>query len=232
MRNTEGLLKVNEHLWHIASEAAAKRPIRSTETVAVVFSAIAIESYVNNLLETLSYYVNIGTKMPVRLRILSAIASGLEVGRAQLPEKVNLISSVLRGHDFDKGKNPYQEFDLLLAIRHRFVHSRPSRLKFADVGSDFSVVGEQKRIRQGLVDRGLINPAALKFGWEAVFGGGQTGEWAVQTAYNMARAIGDCFPKGKWRRWAQSENPLSREAQELRERATPVLPKNDGSAPA
>lgn len=219
----DGLLTSNYYLLYTARNAADPDHPSASPMVALLFSALWLEAYVNNVLETLSWYVEQGTKLPRRLKTLGSVAAELEEHRAQLPEKVHLISAVLRGCGFDRGERPYQDVDFLLAMRHRIVHSRTYRIARDPSSERFVVLGEPKKLKQGLIDRGILDRVKDRgFSWDIALHRPELGQWAYSTAHQMSRAVGDCFPRGLWRRWAHAVNPLSPEAIRKMRRAVPV----------
>jgi hypothetical protein len=205
-------------LTYIARDAAAEPD--PGPTIAVVFSAFWLEGYVNQLFETLAWYADTGTSLPRRLQGVADVGTELERQRAQLPEKVQILSMELRGRTFDRGSTPYQDFDLLLAIRHRIVHPRPYRLA---AGRGLAAIDEPRKIRQGLIDRGILDRSSdAKMPWSIALVRPEFGLWAFNTSYAMGRAIADCFPRGQWRRWAHERNPLTPESTRQMRRATLV----------
>jgi hypothetical protein len=218
-----GIATSNYDLLYTARDAANPAHPSASPMVAVLFSAFWLEAYTNNVLESLSWYVEQGTKLPRRLVILGTVASELETHRAQLPEKVQMISAVLLGRAFDRGKQPHQDFELLLAIRHRLVHSRTYRIARDPDSNGLVALGEPKKLRQGLMDRGILHRTADRgFSWDVALNRPALGTWAYATANEMTRAIGDCFPRGRWRSWAHAINPLSPESQRMMRRSRPV----------
>jgi len=205
-------------LIQIAQKASADRS--PGPMISVVFSVMWLEGYANYLFETVAWYVETEVpKMPLRVRALADIGAELERHRAQLPEKIQLLSMTLRGRTFPRGSNPYQDFDLLLAIRNRVVHQRPS---WHEAGKGLVAMDEPRKIRQGLIDRGLFDRKLVTMPYTIVLSKPEFGKWAYHTAYYMGRALADCFPRGQWRRWAHAANPLTPESARMYRRSTPV----------
>lgn len=224
----DGVFTNNFHLLYTARDAANPDHPAASPTVALLFSAFWLEAYVNNMLENLTWHVEQGGKLPQRLTILGAAVAELEAHRAQLPEKVHLISAVLLGHGFDRGSRPYQDFELLLAMRHRLVHSRSQRFMLDTESDGFLMLAEPKKLRQGLLDRGILHRTQDRgFSWDVALHRPELGQWAYATANEVSRAIADCFPRGVWRRWAHTLNPLSPEAARMHRRSKPVPRTSD-----
>ena len=174
----------------------------------------------NQIIDSIAWYAELDRPvLPIRVRSVADVQN-LESLRTQLPEKVQLLSVALRGRAFEKGVSPYQDFDLLLAIRHRIVHPRPSRV---DVSLGLTAIDEPRKIRQGLVDRGLLHREDdARLPWTVALSNPDSAVWAFNTAYHMGRAIADCFPRGKWRNWAHRLNPLTPESVRAARRSRPV----------
>jgi hypothetical protein len=96
---------------------------------AIVFSALWVEAFVNELI----HRVTVGREdiLPEAVRRLRqrAIAADLDGRDARLDVKVQVIATGLTGSPFDIGLQPYQDFHLLTGLRNDLVHHRPETVK-------------------------------------------------------------------------------------------------------
>jgi hypothetical protein len=193
-------MPISKNLLLIAQRAVAKDNAKPDSLVAVVFGVMWLESYVNELLETLVFPDEDPTKLPKKLQALRVVAEEMEQRRAQLPEKIQVISAVLIGRPIDRGARPYQDFDLLLAVRNRLVHTKPIRLTLhLDEERSWSS-DDPKKISRGLAERGFAgnnNPRGQLPWFYSVSIGPRFGRWALDVVDRMARAVADCFLRAR-----------------------------------
>lgn len=95
--------------------------------VTIVFAGAAAESFVNEVLERLRFDVQRASPELERVRVI-AEAGDLYEKSSSMALKVQLLSAVLTGAPMDRGAQPYQDFDLLVAVRNTLVHHRPELL--------------------------------------------------------------------------------------------------------
>jgi hypothetical protein len=123
------------HLWMIACEARdrAKAAARANPevlvpdaTVALIFSAVSTESFINELANLVRLRKD-GPDGPFLSRQLADFADTLvqaERDHVPLTDKY-LLGSEKLGRKFDKGKPPFQDFKLLVKLRNDHVHLHP-----------------------------------------------------------------------------------------------------------
>jgi hypothetical protein len=179
-------------LFDIARTARDRAVTNPVETVVtVVFAVAGLESFVNELLERLRFDSH---QPSVELERACAIAEAgnLYERTASLPLKVQLLSVALSGVQMDQGAQPYQDFDLLLAIRNVVAHQRPERLP--DTGG---APVESQHILKRLVARGLLLSLPSADTIHTTFGGitdPAVASWALEAALRMVRAVGELLP--------------------------------------
>ena len=184
---------------------------------AIVFSALWIESFVNEVI----HRVTVGREdlLPegvLRLRQL-AIAADLDGRDARLDIKVQVIATSLTGSLFDTGRQPYQDFHLLTGLRNELVHHKPETIEAVVIeheDSPFSIPASFHSRVKSLVSRGIIASPDPKV-WASlvsILEQSAVANWAFSAAKQMIRAVADCFPSPGYRqtllfgRWALREN--------------------------
>lgn len=172
--------------------------------VSLVFSAFYVESAVNELLHRAMTIPQDDLKdvPPLRLLRQLAIAAELESKAARFHVKLQLISVALRGEPFDTGRQPYQDVDLLMALRHTIVHNRPETLRLGTmVPGDPSVPQEElDRLYRRLISRGVV-PEPDRFvltGLLTALATRGVGVWAANSAITLVETIVEALPSN-WR---------------------------------
>lgn len=165
---------------------------RSHETprealVTILFSAAALEGYINELTEL--------TEFLVRERdhgvwsSMSTILKEAEKSRASTTLKFLLLSVALTGKIPEKGSPTYQDFDLLLRVRNAVVHLRaeiastdePELDKVVKALVGKGLVAKPSTNREGALVEALSNPFVAR--------------WAFNTAVAIVNEIKGMFPK-------------------------------------
>jgi hypothetical protein len=91
--------------------------------VSIVFSVIALESFVNEMTE----YAQIMAPAPPEAVTFAQIMGDAEEDHASLDFKLKLAHWIVTGRPMDKGSQPYQDFALLMRLRNDLVHTKPNK---------------------------------------------------------------------------------------------------------
>ena len=157
--------------------------------IAILFSAAALEGFVNELIEDFQYQ----EPPDDRIRALSVICGEIDERNAQLALKIQVIAAGLQGKPFDPGTQPFQDFVLLMRIRNLIMHARPQVLQ---LGDDSEPV-RQDAVVQALAARGIIDISGPPVTWVTIgmLCAPAVGAWAYESAVNMAKALRSLLPK-------------------------------------
>ncbi len=98
-------------------------PSEADYQIPIIFSALGIEAYMNDLEEFAAQYL--AKDDPKNLLVLKDTLRELEASKAQIKLKVSLTYFIISGNSIDKGSQPYQDFSMLIDIRNSLVHSKP-----------------------------------------------------------------------------------------------------------
>src|SRR5712692_3954578 len=109
-KNTPNLLAITKHA---AEDSKTYQP---GSVIAVVFAAIGVESFVNDILAEVSWKANQELLDP--FSPLKALAAAKVDEMLGLPAKIRIVCDTLTGQRYDLGRLPFQDLDLLLAIRN------------------------------------------------------------------------------------------------------------------
>lgn len=175
-------------------EGIEEKDMRSHRAIrSIVFSVIALESFLNDLEATAEVLSN-DRPSGKYARALRDLLQGLENERVPLREKFQSLMTFLASRSFNKGENPYQEFNLLMNLRNEIVHAKAAKVSI-DKGNPldarpFSLV-------VALAERGLcIRPERFPTqSWSSYFRDDQrVAIWAHDTAVSMIISIYDNIP--------------------------------------
>jgi hypothetical protein len=178
-------------LFHIAHEASENAiAAEHSSFVAILFSAFALEAWVNDLLDNVQcedpYW------SPPETKTLAAFADQLEGRGSSIELRIQLIAAGLTGKAMDAGRQPYQDFALLIRIRNMLVHAKPEHFE-----SDSSQ-NEPHAILRKLEERGVFE--LERAGVVNLLHGTLTipavGRWAYGAAIRMVEALGEMLPQG------------------------------------
>lgn len=178
-------------LFHIAHKASLQAiAAEHSSFVAILFSALALEAWINDLLDHVqcddSYW------SPPETQLLAAFASQLERRNSSLDLKIQLVATGLRGQPFDPGRQPYQDFALLVRIRNVLVHAKPEHFD-----NGLGAQNEPHAILRELEERGVFE--LERVGVVNLLHGTLTmssvGRWAYGAAIRMAEALAEMLPR-------------------------------------
>jgi len=93
--------------------------------VSVVFSVIALQSFVNEMTE---HAQNMSSIQLAEVGVFAQMMGDAEEDRASLDFRLRLAHWILTGRMMDRGSQPYQDFALLIGLRNDLVHTKPNRL--------------------------------------------------------------------------------------------------------
>jgi hypothetical protein len=161
----------------------------------VVMAAAAIEGFVNELGEWAWDH-----SRNLKPDIISAFAETMreaEAGRAQLPLKLQLVSSLFARKPLDRGSKVYQDFDLLIRIRNAVVHLKVERYTWNEDG--MTSESSQAKLVAQLKDRQLVPRDAPAFPWMESLCRPEVAKWANLSAVAMAEHLISLVPENTYR---------------------------------
>ena len=206
-RNTPNLLSI--------AKRAAERSIdyQPYAIIAIVFSAIAIEGFVNDLLADVSWVPLDELDPPLRQLQELAAAAGIEDRHTPLFRKISVIYVALTGKRCDTGRQPFQDLDLLLDLRNSLVHSRPETLNVEKANSPSGVSTHHQvqpaKLAVRLAQRGIVPspPKEVLTSLLAILHHPNAAAWAYNTAIASIRDLTSLHPG--WEAIFVVEEPLN-----------------------
>lgn len=163
--------------------------------MAVVFSAVALEGFINECADLASQESN----PPVEVENLGAVLGEIEASNGTTELKYLMASTVLGGAAFDKGTSPFQNFKLLIRIRNALVHYKPGKASLDHQTMQRS--GTPHPIVTALVSAGIITPASEHTiqEWPGIISQSSVAEWACKTAEAMMKRTTNLLPESLMR---------------------------------
>lgn len=164
--------------------------------VAIVFSALALEGFINEIGELVKLAKDSGCTDNFLDDAVNATSEETENKKTQ--EKFLLASeSFCPSLPLKKGEQPYQDFTLLFTLRDALVHLKPSKFSIEE---DNSWIWEPKEIIQRLQDRKILEEDFIVT--ESLYimvGTSRTAKWACNTAAIMVNAILEKIPDSQFK---------------------------------
>jgi hypothetical protein len=195
-------------LWLTACQARDRALFASRDSaqvwpsdtiVCIVLAAATTEAFINELTDLVALQRDAAYRrtnpISVPLRAFADALQEIEEARGSLTLKYLIASQTLSGCTFDKGCNPYQDFDTLVKLRNDLMHLKP-RDAFVEPedGGPFRV--QPPRYIKSLQQRGLghIPPAGVSISWVNILQTAQMAVWACDTALNIILAVLSLIP--------------------------------------
>ncbi len=177
--------------------------IRSPDaTVALIMAAAAAEGFINELGERCGDYDHHGLESEAKGRIAAfhGILKEIESSRGRTQQKYLMGSLALSGTMLDRGKNPFQDLDLLFDLRNVHMHLQiiPSEVHVPeDLRRERARSLLPKRFRV-LQTRGLAHPEfdGISLPWLRALQTKEMAIWACRTCTGIMQVILDMFPDG------------------------------------
>jgi len=146
------VLFVADELFQLTRKAYERSKDYPPEAIAaVVLSVISFEAFLNEMVELVSG-PQCAKNEPEEVKAFGAILEDLEQQKAQIDVKVQVAYYVFRRRRLDKGRPPYQDFDLLIKIRNALVHKKPEKWSLPAEEEAF----EPHKLVKRLADRKVI----------------------------------------------------------------------------
>jgi hypothetical protein len=142
--------------------------------VAIIFSAASLEAFIAEV----AFLIECLAEDYPSLAKLGAVLNDAEESQVQARGKY-LIAKAILGNGFDRGTNPYQDFDLLIRIRNAITHMKP------DIVRD-----DPHKLVASLQSRGLCKAEDFpNNSWMDQIATIPTALWACNVASSMIRAL-------------------------------------------
>ena len=163
--------------------------------MSIVFSVLTLEAFLNELAE---YALTSDMEQPPVIDVLAEFLRDAEESNASLETKFAVGSWILTGKAFERGKQPFQDFALLVRLRNDIIHFKAND-KFKEgvpVGKRHeNLIGKFRDKNILAEDRGEDNLSS----WSHLVRTKAVAEWACKTAARMVMDFYKKVPPGDFR---------------------------------
>ena len=185
-------------LYSIATEAYNRIRIEKSSTdlanrsramhdvmISLLFSAATLEALIMELALNAEVDSQQGHQTELPQHQLAPILKEAENSYCSVRLKYLLTKSILSGKPYDKGRQPYQDFELLFSIRDTIVHMKPER-----IGK------EPHKIVQALSSKGLCDreKKGIRAPWIFQIATKSVARWACNVVCDMVDSLKEHFP--------------------------------------
>jgi hypothetical protein len=202
-----------ELIFNIALEAAKSitAPPRQggerSALVSVVFAAVSLEAFLNELIGLSQDYHSYFDDQPAVVSSFAQLMPDLEKIQGSVETRFNLAHWLLTGHPYDKASQPYQDFRLLFQVRNDLMHFKPDPL--VEEGETKATPTIIARLQGLNILNNLPEPDSNR-SWVHVLGTRAVAEWACNTASLVTADMVAKLPESIWRRTTEDVTQIIR----------------------
>jgi hypothetical protein len=186
-----------------AEKIAANQDSMPAEAlITIVFSALGIEAFINELAEMAQRDADMAQRYESELRSmgqlreLAARLTALENTHEQVQRKYQAASEVLRGRPFDQGSQPFQDFRDLMQLRDALVHPRhrDTTDRAGHISSSHPVVRRLQQMGYSRTRGRQPDDIPGGMSWLNELETTRPATWSYRAACNMVTAVGNMLP--------------------------------------
>jgi hypothetical protein len=188
------------------TDEISKKDLRDNNLVAIMFSALAVEAFLNEL-GTIDASSQKGSgsdykpslvAIDSRLEALQRVLRLAEESNLQSLGKIQLAHEIL-GLKLENGQQPFQDYRLLKQLRDSIAHSKPSNVVITTEPIEFQ--SSREKLLQALYSRKLLSykPSERGQGLLDWLDGKNLAQWAIKAASKMVIKIIEALPTGEFK---------------------------------
>lgn len=199
--NAGTLFAVAEAAYMRTNEAPSDRaPSQLDALVSIAFSAASLEAFINEAIELAAQpHSPILPPNPPAVGKFAALGQEVEKSRGTIQLKFLLARVIFAGEPYDKGAQPYQDFELLMNLRNELVHLKPVDKLEDDAETGISVkpapVIERLRSKNILAEFGSDTQAS----WISRISTRAVARWACSVTVAMVQSVLEILPEGQFK---------------------------------
>lgn len=200
MQKAQGFIVDSYHFYKIAIDGYLKSKQgyeihrQNDALVSIVFSALALEAFINEVLSLAKDAKQDGFTEAFLDNLIESIDES-NSNKKSTREKFMLASEAL-GSGFKKGENPYQDFADLFKLRDCLVHLKPEdRIETEDNG-EIKYLG--RKLTERLRSKDIFQQYTRLESITLLVSTAKAAFWACMTASNMVNAILDKIPQSEF----------------------------------
>jgi hypothetical protein len=180
-------------------KAAPRAGGRRSALISVVFSVIALESFMNEMTNYAQDWTDYQPSVEGPQTVLFAqVMVDAEESHARLESKFTLAKWILLGRNTDRSGQPYQDFALLTRLRNDLVHTKPNQLFVHGVTTNEEAHEDlMKRFRNKNI---LANDRDSGSGsWTYLVQTKAVAEWSCKTAAHVVNDLCTGVPQNNFK---------------------------------
>lgn len=175
--------------------------------VSVVFAAVSLEAFLNELIGLSQDYHEYFDNQPPVISSFAQLMSELEKIQGSIETRYNMAHWLITGRPYDKASQPYQNFRLLFQVRNDLVHFKPDPL--IDEGGAKATPSIIARLQGLNILNNLPEPASNR-SWVHLLGTRAVAEWACNTASLVTADMVAKLPTSTWRETTEDVTQMIR----------------------
>lgn len=179
---THQLYEIAKQAYQRVSSESENKP-HNDALVAILFSAATLESFMSQAVFTAETWSHLYPKIKVFAQFIGEL-EGREAG-SSLKTKYYMAHWIICGIPFDRGKSPYQDFNLLVDLRNMLTHLKPDKLGTEKTRKLLSRLKSSNLIPDSLVPNYDPNSPEQRAVWVHYVSTAKVAKWACNTAAAM-----------------------------------------------
>ena len=188
-------------IFNIAKGAALRAASGSSVTqdvlIAIVFSVVSAEAFINELVDGANDVFCEFETQPDKIKTLNEVGDEIEQAHGSLKSKYLFAKLILSGKSFDKGTNPFQDFALLVDVRNAIVHHKVVD-KFDLI--DDKIVMQPLKLLERLDRRKLLSATKdASSSWFEKISNAAMARWACESTAAMVTMLTNEIPEGSFK---------------------------------
>jgi hypothetical protein len=176
-----------------------RAPGQPEAIIAIVFSAMALEAFINEAADIAAFPVPSGNPAhPLSVVTFAGIEEELKGSKnsySSIHTKFLVAKWVFAGESYNKGIFPYQDFHLLIALRNTLAHIEGLDITKTTLAGE--VIAEQPSILEKLLPKKILAAPTTPDLWLPRIATLETARWACNTATAMYRSLVEVIPDGE-----------------------------------
>jgi hypothetical protein len=183
---TGELYETAKQAYHRVSSQSENTP-HNDALVAVLFSAATLESFMSQAVFVAETWSHLNPKIEVFAQFIGEL-EGRETG-SSLKTKYYMAHWIICGTPFDRGRSPYQDFDLLVDLRNALIHLKPDKLGSEKTRKLLARLKSSNLIPDGLVPNYDPSIPEQRTVWVHYVSTATVAKWACNTAAAMIEGL-------------------------------------------
>ncbi|MFZ3201735.1 MAG: hypothetical protein WA175_11370 [Candidatus Acidiferrales bacterium] len=161
--------------------------------VSVVFAAVSLEAFLNELIELAQDFTEYEDALPMTSAFAQLMS---QLGRLPIVLRFNMAHWMLTGGPYDTKSQPFQALTLLFQIRNDLVHFKPDPL--TEEGESKPLHTTLEKLRSEHILNDSPTPESNR-SWVQSVGTKAVAEWACNATSLVAADLVSKLPMGAWR---------------------------------